>query len=201
MKEKTKYEIDKGKKKEKLVRNEFIYQGRSEGRVEFPIIKKQNIDVNKIKFFKYEDPYSKTEIAQCPVCNSVCLTDKFGNGECQNCGWNLCKLEITEDTVCYPNIVSLKKAREQFLQGKKFIPSFDDFIEGLKMYSEMSFQYENKDYGVFYYTNGKVELFQDNVPESLQTYNDVQAFKRYASINGKLLSVIWDDVKNVNYMS
>lgn len=65
----------------------------------------------------------------------------------------------------------------------------------------MSFQYENKDYGVFYYTNGKVELFQDNVPESLQTYNDVQAFKRYASINGKLLSVIWDDVKNVNYMS
>ena len=395
MKEKTKYEIDKDKKKEKLVRNEFIYQGRSEGRFEFPIIKKQNIDVNKVKFlsyvnakindkenkdktihffthdwkfekvyenaeeeleklsqyycllspdysiftnmpialqilsvfknrwcgaywqekglnviptvswgdersfdfcfdgieegaivavctyyredaekefmlgynemmkrikprvvlcydeafasmkgnvieflpttyewtkdldwkdlvqfkwekhnknvcglnpndfkyFKYEDPYAKTEIAQCPVCNSVCLTDKFGNGECQNCGWNLCKLEITEDTVCYPNIVSLKKAREQFLQGKKFIPSFDDFIEGLKMYSEMSFQYENKDYGVFYYTNGKVELFQDNVPESLQTYNDVRAFKRYASINGKLLSVIWDDVKNVNYMS
>ena len=90
MKEKTKYEIDKDKKKEKLVRNEFIYQGRSEGRFEFPIIKKQNIDVNKIKFFKYEDPYAKTEIAQCPVCNSVCLTDKFGNGECQNCGWNLC---------------------------------------------------------------------------------------------------------------
>ena len=47
------YEIEKQKKKQELVRNEFLYQNNSAGKYEFPIIKKQNIDVNKIEFLSY----------------------------------------------------------------------------------------------------------------------------------------------------
>ena len=51
----TEYEIDKQKKKQELVRNEFLYHNMSAGKYEFPIIKKQNIDVNKIKFLSFVD--------------------------------------------------------------------------------------------------------------------------------------------------
>ena len=36
----TEYEIDKQKKKQELVRNEFLYHNMSAGKYEFPIIKK-----------------------------------------------------------------------------------------------------------------------------------------------------------------
>ena len=47
------YEIEKQKKKQKLVRNEFLFQNNSCGKYEFPKIKKQDIDVNKIEFLSY----------------------------------------------------------------------------------------------------------------------------------------------------
>lgn len=53
MKEQTEYEIEKQKNKQKLVRNEFLCYGQSEGKYNFPIIKKQDIDVEKIKFLSY----------------------------------------------------------------------------------------------------------------------------------------------------
>lgn len=55
MKEQTQYEIDKNKSKEKLVRNEFLYNDDSQSKYEFPIIRKQNININKIKFLSYTD--------------------------------------------------------------------------------------------------------------------------------------------------
>ena len=53
MKEQTQYELEKQKKKQELVRNEFLYHDRSTGKYEFPLIKKQEIDVNKIKFLSF----------------------------------------------------------------------------------------------------------------------------------------------------
>lgn len=49
----SEYEIEKQKKKQDLVRNEFLFQNNSCGKYEFPKIKKQNIDVNKIEFLSY----------------------------------------------------------------------------------------------------------------------------------------------------
>lgn len=49
------YEIEKQKNKQKLVRNEFLYFNQSQGKFDFPIIKKQNIDVNSIYFLSYCD--------------------------------------------------------------------------------------------------------------------------------------------------
>ena len=55
MKEQTPYEIEKQAKKQRLVRNEFERVGEHSGKYEFPIIRKQNIDVDKIKFLSYTD--------------------------------------------------------------------------------------------------------------------------------------------------
>lgn len=55
MKDQTDYEIEKQKKKQQLVRNEFLYHKQSAGKYDFPVIKKQNIDVDKIEFLSYVD--------------------------------------------------------------------------------------------------------------------------------------------------
>ena len=52
-KELTDYEIDKQKEKQLLVRNEFLYNGKTTGKYEFPIIKKQNINIDEIDFLSY----------------------------------------------------------------------------------------------------------------------------------------------------
>ena len=49
----SEYEIEKQKKKQEVVRNEFLFQNNSCGKYEFPKIKKQDIDVNKIEFLSY----------------------------------------------------------------------------------------------------------------------------------------------------
>lgn len=49
------YEIDKQNKKQSLVRNEFLYYGQSSGKYDMPIIKKQDIDIDKIQFLSYSN--------------------------------------------------------------------------------------------------------------------------------------------------
>ena len=51
----TDYEKEKQDKKQKLVRNDFLYNEQSTGKYEFPIIKKQNINVDEIKFLSFVD--------------------------------------------------------------------------------------------------------------------------------------------------
>ena len=49
MKELTEYEIQKAKHKRLLVRNEY----RGVGKYDIPLVRKQQIDLNKIKFLDY----------------------------------------------------------------------------------------------------------------------------------------------------
>ena len=49
------YEIEKQIKKQKLVRNEFLYYGDSDGKFDMPLIRKQNIDIDKIRFLSFSD--------------------------------------------------------------------------------------------------------------------------------------------------
>ena len=55
MKELTEYEIQKAKHKRLLVRNEY----RGAGKYDIPLVRKQQIDLNKIKFLDY----TKTKIS------------------------------------------------------------------------------------------------------------------------------------------
>lgn len=172
------------------------------------------IGLNKkdFKFFDYDDPYVKDQIVKCDVCGSVALTDQYGNGDCEKCGWAIdVDCRKNPDRVQYPNIVSLNKAKRLYKEGKPMIPSFDDFIAGLVMYSEMEFDYCGNHYGVDFYrektkptdfsinAKGDVEFYQNEVDE-IQKFPSTQEFKNKASIDGKLLKDIWQDVQNARYM-
>ena len=161
------------------------------------------IGLNKkdFKFFDYDDPYEKIDIKSCDVCGKPVAIDQFGYGNCENCGWTQDPARIkSPDRVEYPNRISLNKAKKLYKLGKKLEPDFDDFIAGLEMYSEMEFNYNNKNYGVILYDNNQIEFFEDKNPDSLQVYSNTAEFKEKANINGKLLKDIWQDVKNADYM-
>lgn len=49
----SEYETDKQERKQELVRNEFLYYDTCDGKYEFPLIKKQDIDIDKISFLSY----------------------------------------------------------------------------------------------------------------------------------------------------
>ena len=52
-KELTEYEIEKQKKKTLLARNDFLFHNQSQGKYDFPIIKKQEINIDEIEFLSY----------------------------------------------------------------------------------------------------------------------------------------------------
>lgn len=154
------------------------------------------------KYFKYEDPHEKTEIIACDVCGKPVTVDQFGYGDCENCGWTQdSSSKKHPNNVMYPNRLSLNKAREFYKQGKELKPDFEDFVKGLIMYSEMSFNYNGKGYGVFYYKKTNiVEFFENQIAESVQKYKSIDEFKNKANINGKLLKDLWVNVSDADYM-
>ena len=156
------------------------------------------LDPSSFKYIKYEDPYVRNIPPKCPVCGRVVLVEQFGNGECENCTWNVDNINIKfPDRVEYPNMISLNKARKLYREGKPFKPSFDDFIEGLEMYSEMTFYYNKKEAAVFFYTDGVVQLEWDGKTD---IYSNTADFRQNARLDGKLLSEIWNDVERADYM-
>ena len=163
---------------------------------------KQNKNVSGLnkkdfKFFDYDDPYEKVAIKNCDVCGKIVSIDQFGFGDCENCGWCQDKSRLKNpNTIMYPNLVSLNKAKRLYKNGEPLIPDFDDFIEALFMYSEMMFQYNNIEYVVYLQQNNIVLNYQNKV----EKYKNKEDFKNNAKINGVLLKEIWKDVKNANYL-
>ncbi len=156
------------------------------------------LDPSSFKYIKYEDPYVRNIPTKCPVCGRVVLVEQFGNGECENCTWNVDNINIKfPDRVEYPNMISLNKARKLYREGKPFKPSFDDFIEGLEKYSEMTFYYKKKEAAVFFYTDEEVRLEWNG---KTAIYSNTADFRQNARLDGKLLSEIWNDVERADYM-
>ena len=196
--------------KQKLVRNELLYEGKSTGLFDFPIIKKQKIDIDKItllsyvekdfKFFNYADSYEKNNIKPCDVCGKVVAVNQFGYGNCKNCGWCQDPSRIKfPDKVQYPNLLSLNKAKKLYKEGKEIKPDLDDFLDGLFMYSEMEFFYENKKFGVVI-EDGAINIFEDGNFNNVQIFRTKADFKSKAKVNGALLKDVWCKVTKVNYM-
>ena len=163
---------------------------------------KQNKNVSGLnkkdfKFFDYDDPYEKVAIKNCDVCGKIVSIDQFGFGDCENCGWCQDKSRLKNpNTIMYPNLVSLNKAKRLYKNGEPLIPDFDDFIEAIFMYSEMMFQYNNIEYVVYLQQNNIVLNYQNKV----EKFKNKEDFKNNAKINGVLLKEIWKDVKNANYL-
>lgn len=148
-------------------------------------------DQAKIKFKQI--PYS----VNCQVCGEGVKVDQFGQGKCQNCGWEQ-NADVSANVVQYPNLVSLVKAKKLYQEKKPFIPDFEDFIAALYMYSEMEFEYDNKKYYVTRHDKDKIEFGSG---DEYYYFNGKNDFINNAKINIKKLKDIWSDVKNADYMS
>ena len=173
------------------------------------------LNPSSFKFFEYDDPLVKDQVVKCSICGDIAMQDQYGNGECANCGWKFSADEEDFEKglgISYPMLVSPTTAREQYKKGLPFKATFEEFIRGMYFYKEMTLKYNGKNYGVFFYgvrkenakdyfdMDGKVEFFQDKVPQSLQTYSCMEEFKNKANIDGKLLKDIWDEVTFAGFM-
>lgn len=139
--------------------------------------------------------------AKCPVCETLVMVNKIGNGdECPHCGWvqNIGNLEFPDRVEC-PNLISLNKAKKLYQKGKPFTPDFEDFIDGYIFYGEMEFTYNDITYGVMGVENIGVEFWGMNT-DKYETFKDIEEFKLKAQIDGKLLKDIWHEVKNANWL-
>ena len=156
------------------------------------------LDPSNFKYIKYEDPCARNIPTKCPVCGKTVLIDRYGNGECNNCTWNVDSINIKfPDRVEYPNTISLDKAKKLYREGKPFKPSFDDFIAGLEQYSEMTLYYKKKEAAVFFYTDEKVRLEWNG---KTTIYPNIADFRKNARLDDKLLSEIWNEVEKADYM-
>ncbi|MEG1663478.1 MAG: CPCC family cysteine-rich protein [Clostridia bacterium] len=140
-------------------------------------------------------------IKKCAICDNNIFVDEFDNGRCDVCGWeqSIDSLDFP-DEVRYPNRITYKEAMQIFKEQKRLIPTFKDFIEMFNFYSEVEFCYQNKNYGVIASDGATIEFYEMNVPESLQLFASISQFETEASINGKLLKDIWEDVYKAAYM-
>ncbi len=146
-----------------------------------------------------KDPYIKDRPGVCTVCGKVAFFDEFGNGVCPHCGW---EMERDEEEmgrlqgISYPMLVPVWRAREQYRQGKPFKATFEDFVNGLYFYSEMSFVYKGILYCVMF-SKGKIYMGHD---EDCQFYDTREEFTEKANIGGRLLKDIWDEIENPSYL-
>lgn len=149
---------------------------------------------------KMTNQNSKIQVP-CQVCGKSVLVDPYGNGFCEKCGWvQNREYDKYPDDVRYPNIVSFNKAKQLFAEGKPLSPSFEDFIDGLKFYKEMQFDYDGKTYGVLIRENDAVHFYLFHSLVNYQIYPSVTDFHEKAHINGTPLSSLWSNVLNASYM-
>ena len=148
---------------------------------------------------KKESGFRKNVEAVCPVCESKCLVDECGNGECKNCGWYLSSLDKQQEYLQYPNLISLNKAKKLYSEGKPFEPDFEEFIVDLLFYSEMQFCYKGQYYGLNLTHDNDIEMWKFR-SKKIQTFHTVEEFKNNAKVKGKLLKDIWNKTTDRNWL-
>ncbi|MBO5394297.1 MAG: hypothetical protein J6A28_00105 [Clostridia bacterium] len=147
-----------------------------------------------------DSPHKRKVEATCSICGRHCLKDQYGNGECENCGWQFERDEESLEKargISYPMLVTPTTAREQFKKGLPFKATFNEFINGLYFYSEMQFEHDNIMYEVYFEHDEKI-IFCSS--EMIQEYSSREDFQNNAHINKRLLKDIWHEVKNPNFM-
>lgn len=155
------------------------------------------LDKEYFKFFKYDDPYAKKCIKKCSVCDYPVLIDEWGNGTCENCGWNLWDGDKNyPESVSYPNMISLNKAKKYYKNNLPFKPDLNDFIKALNMYSEMEFKYNGVRYEVWKTSNNIISICGGKLN---QEYTEAQ-FVDTVRIEGKSLKEIWPNITDAYYL-
>ncbi len=139
---------------------------------------------------------------KCDVCNLVIEIDKWGNGECKNCGWRQSEESFQHPNVAgIRNIPCLNNAIKQYNNGKPAtLANFDDFVNVYKNYGEVEFTLNHSRYGVLFDdSKNKIALLNIQSGEK-QFYNNIEDFSKNAKLNGFLLSDVWKDVTSTDFL-
>jgi len=132
-------------------------------------------------------------IKKCDVCGNDVAIRKYGDKKCKNCGWIQSEEAIhNPNKLKYPNITSLNNAKELNKNGMKIKPTFEDFIESVRLNLEPSFKYNKKQYGSTNFSG--YEFYEWNKEDGYQSYKTIEEFEQKINIDGKLLKDIWDDI-------
>ncbi len=140
----------------------------------------------------YEPIFEKS----CAVCSNKYMADIYGQGKCSHCGWrNGDTIEENKNSVVYPNLISLNKAKQLYKEGKSFAPNLDEFIEALFCYSEVQFEYNGIYYGVeINRNNEKISIIMYDIPSNTtQQFKTKEEFKNNAKIGNQYLKDIWNE--------
>lgn len=136
---------------------------------------------------------------KCDVCGQDILIDKLGFGSCANCGWQNSDAALERPDYPYlDNFVSLNNAKQLYSEGKPIKPSFDEFMEFIRVYGEVQFSYNNKVYGII--RGDKISMFCVGGDNSTKVYLSCEDFVNRSDIDGLLLKDIWDLVEAVDYL-
>ncbi len=144
------------------------------------------------------DSYKKIYSKPCDVCGNEIKIDQYGNGECKVCGWFNVESKFSEKAN-YPNMLSLANARESYRQGKKLLPTFEDFLDIVSRGFEMALWYKRRKYGAMLFSEKSFDFYLWNSEENFQEYQTIEEFGEKANIDGKLLKDIWQNIKRIEY--
>ena len=140
---------------------------------------------------------------ECVVCKQKIEADEYGNGECLNCGWfNNVLGEEMENDVVFPNLVSLKRAKECFTKNEKIKPTLGEFLEALYLYGEMCFDYEGKEFSLFLIKDKDKNEIIEFVwsPTNCYYFKYKKEFTDNAKIESDKVKDIWNRTYNARYM-
>lgn len=139
----------------------------------------------------------------CVICGKLIDTDDYAQGQCDNCGWyNGIIGEQNPETVIYPNLLPVNKAKKLYAEKMPIAPSLDDFLSGFLFYGEMRFKYKNYDCCLFRHDNkGGIEFgYNDNNGNAeMICFKNSCEFKEKARLDGKNIKDIWGEVIDADY--
>ena len=150
---------------------------------------------------KNKNIYDNIFEKNCAVCGHEYMADIYDQGECSYCGWYNGKIYCEfPDSVIFSNLISLNKAKKLFKEGKKLIPSLEDFLEAFEHYGETGFEYNNVSYGLFRYNEEEIEMSWGPEPNGTVYFKNKEDFIKNAKIGNEYVRDIWDKVENADYM-
>ena len=148
-----------------------------------------------------DGPFKRKYKTKCPVCETKCLKDQYGNGECQNCGWNFDKLgNQMKNRVIYPNLISVNKAKKLYKENKPMKPDLDDFLEAFEFYGETGFEYKNLMFCLFRHGDNEIEMGWGPNDDEVAYFKDKEDFIKNAKIDNEYVRDIWEKVENPCYL-
>lgn len=156
------------------------------------VITGMEMEINIILRNKGEN-INMNQTKKCDVCGNDVVIEQYKDKICKKCGWIQCEEALkTPNKMIYPNITSLNHAREQVENGMKIKPTFEDFVESVRLNLEPSFKYNKRKFGSTNFSG--YEFYEWNKEDGYQSYKTIEEFEQKVNIDGKYLKDIWDNI-------